>query len=72
MIGLNQNPPLNTASAPCPVCVKGNYGEINPGSLRQLPQRFLQFGQPLDFCHGTLQRLHGCSDVLEEMFVTFN
>jgi hypothetical protein len=52
------------------VSVHRNRGEIIPSWLRQLPQRFLQFGEPVDFRHGMLQRLHGGSDVREEMFVT--
>jgi hypothetical protein len=52
--------------------VHRNCGEIIPSWLRQLPQRFLQFGQPVDFRYGTLQRLHRGSDVLEEMFVTLD
>ena len=67
----NQDPPPNTAS-PLPACVHRNYDEIIPSWLRQLPQRFLQFGQPVDFRYGTLQRLHRGSDVLEEMFVTLD
>jgi len=43
-----------------------------PSWLRQLPQRFLQFGQPVDCRHCVLQRLHRGSDVLEEMFVTLD
>jgi hypothetical protein len=40
-----------------------------PGCLRQLPQRFIQFSQPVNFRYRTLQRLHRGSDVREEMFV---
>ena len=43
-----------------------------PGCLRQLPQRFLQFSQPVNFRYSTLQRLHRGSDVLEKMFVTLD
>ena len=43
-----------------------------PGCLRQLPQRLLQLGQPVDFRYGMLQRLHRSCDVLEEMFVTLD
>ena len=43
-----------------------------PGCLRQLPQRFLQISQPVDFRYRTLQRLHRGSDVREEMFVTLD
>lgn len=46
--------------------------QIIPTWLGQLPQRFLQFGQPVDFSYSALQRLHGSSDVLEKMFVTFD
>ena len=53
-------------------CVHRNCAEIIPSCLRQLPQHFLQFGQPVDFRYGTLQRLHRGGDVLEEMFVTFD
>jgi hypothetical protein len=34
-----------------------------------LPQRLLEFGQPVDFRYDTLQRLHCGSDVFQEMFV---
>ena len=54
------------------VSVHRNCGEIIPSWLRQLPQRFFQFGQPVDFRYGTLQRLHSGSDMLEEMFVTLD
>jgi hypothetical protein len=37
-----------------------------------LPQGSLQLGQPVDFRYGTLQRLHRCGDVFEEMIVTFD
>ena len=57
---------------PLPACVQGNYDEIIPSWLRQLPQGSLQLGQPVDFRYGTLQRLHRCSDVLKEMIVTFD
>ena len=40
--------------------------------LRQLSQCFLQFGQSVDFRHGTLQRVHRGSDMREEMFVTLD
>ena len=43
-----------------------------PGCLRQLPQRFLQFGQPFDFRYRALQRLYSGIDMLEEMFVTLD
>ena len=40
--------------------------------LRQLTQRFFQFGESVDFRHGTVQQLHCGSDMPEEMFVTLN
>ena|SRR3984893_17356171 len=43
-----------------------------PGCLRQLPQRFLQISQPVNFRYSTLQRLDRGSDVCEEMFVTLD
>jgi hypothetical protein len=54
------------------VSVHQNYGEIIPSWLRQLPQRFLQFGEPVDLRYGTLQRPHRGGDVPEEMFVTLD
>ncbi len=53
-------------------CVHQYCGEIIPSWLRQLPQRFIQFSQPVNFRYGTLQRLHRGSDVLEEMFMTLD
>ena len=63
----NQDPPR-----PVPACIHRNCGEVIPSWLRQVPQHFIQFGQPVDFRYGTLQRLHRGSDVLEEMFVTLD
>ena len=69
----NQDPPPNTAfHCRCQPAFSEIMSEIIPSWLRQLPQRFLQFGQPVDFRYGTLQRLHRGSDVLEEMFVTLD
>src|SRR6266480_5253587 len=55
-----------------PACVHRNCGERIPSWLRQLPQRFLKFGQAVDFRYGTLQRLQRGGDVIEEMFVTLD
>ena len=52
--------------------VHRNCREIIPPRLCQLPQGFLQFGEPVDFRYRALQRPHCSSDVFEEMFMTLD
>jgi len=68
----NQDPRPNIASTAVTSLRSAELWRNNPSRLRQLPQRFLQFGQPVDFRYFTLQRLHRGSDMLEEMFVTLD
>ena len=68
----NQDPPPTIASMAVASLRSAELWRNNPSRLRQLPQRFLQFGQPVDFRYFTLQRLHRGCDVLEEMFVTLD
>ena len=68
----NQDPPADIASTAVASLRSLEFWRNNPSRLRQLPQRFLQFGQTIDFSYFTLQRLHRGSDVPEKMFVTFD
>ena len=68
----NQDPPPDIASTAVASLRSAELWRNNPSRLRQLPQRFLQFGQPVDFRYFTLQRLHRGSDVFEKMFVTLD
>src|SRR6476469_11278482 len=54
----NQDPPADFASTAVASPRSAEFWRNNSSRLRQLPQRFLQFAQPVDFRYFTLQRLH--------------
>src|SRR6478672_3447064 len=69
----NQDPSPTTGSFRLLLaCIHRSCGEIIRAWLRHLPQRFLQFGQSVDFRYSTLQRSHRGWDVFEKMLMTFD